>query len=1167
MSDYILSATLELKDKLTSKLSDSKKALEGVKASASGVSGALDTVQASMDKTGQSAAKATSGAEKLKSSLQGIKGDYSATLSIKDMASSGLSKVKSSLQSVKGRTAAASVHLRDEASAGITHIKEELTSLTGKAYTAMVNVKQNTGGIAGLTEKAGNAVSGVASGMLMNTSMQMAGAAGIGFGIYDAIKSYADFEKEMSAVKAISGATGAEFDMLTEKARQMGADTKFSATESAQAFEYMAMAGWKTDDMMNGIEGVMNLAAASGEDLGRVSDIVTDALTAFGLKASDSAHFADVLAAAATSSNTNVGMMGETFKYVAPLAGALKYDVEDVATAIGVMANSGVKASEAGTSLRSIFTRLAKPPKDAAKALDALGISIKNDDGTIKPFMQTMEEMRDKFSGLTDDQKVQYAASIAGQEAMSGLLAIMNASEGDFEKVANAIGHANGSAEKMAKTRMDNLAGDIELVGGAWDQFIQTIMKGGTASGLRSIVQEVGSIMDLLNTRIKDGLDFGDVFAIAGKGITDLKNKFLQFDGVGSILAGGALAAGLYKIISLTKKASSAIGDLMSKRKGGTAGTAGAPATRDMVVNAANVVVNGKNIAGGGAATSRSGGTLIFGPDGKPISSDKYAPAPTRSWKNLAKEAAAGGAVAAIMAGLDIYSTVQSNNAAMKEAQENVKYTAEHLEEIKNSDSATARQVREAYADLTKAQQYQAAVARDNRERVGKSIGSASGAVIGSAIGSLGGPIGMVAGGIIGEIIGNKIGGWMMRTGTPNELNKDMFTLEKATAAINGQKNMPTYFDQNGKSMPYDFSSTEKQNYDMQQNRDSFGISTDDAAYNLNLARQSQDVAPSTQTPNELQITSNATAAESTISVWSSALDTVKGFWDNIVAGIEQDNEEIASSAQDSGAEVSASASDTADEVYASYDTAAVDTQSIWGPVAGWFESVVFGPTASGAADCGSNTSSSFASSASNSESAWGGVVGWFAANVFGPLVSGAQSCAKAIGDAISNAASAARGAAVRAYDYVTGNYQQGGSAAAIMESDDNYNIGPKTHKYFASGTSFAPGGWSEINEHGGEIVDLPTGARVYPHATTMRMLDDLFSGENFRPVMTPAAPVSLSVQAPAPSSNPPATINITGNSFLVREEADIDKIAYKLMQLMQQANANMNFVGEGAFV
>ena len=679
MSDYILSATLELKDKLTSKLSDSKKALEGVKASASGVSGALDTVQASMDKTSQSAAKATSGAEKLKSSLQGVKGNYSATLSVKDMASSGLSKVKSGLQSVRGKTAAASVHLRDEASAGIAHIKEGLTSLTGKTYTAMVNVKQNTGGITGLTEKAGNAVSGVASGMLMNTSMQMAGAAGIGFGIYDAIKSYADFEKEMSAVKAISGATGAEFDMLTEKARQMGADTKFSATESAQAFEYMAMAGWKTDDMMNGIEGVMNLAAASGEDLGRVSDIVTDALTAFGLKASDSAHFADVLAAAATSSNTNVGMMGETFKYVAPLAGALKYDVEDVATAIGVMANSGVKASEAGTSLRSIFTRLAKPPKDAAKALDALGISIKNSDGTIKPFMQTMEEMRDKFSGLTDDQKVQYAASIAGQEAMSGLLAIMNASEDDFEKVANAIDHANGSAEKMAKTRMDNLAGDIELVGGAWDQFVQTIMKGGTASGLRSIVQEIGSIMDLLNTRIKDGLDFGDVFAIAGKGITDLKNKFLQLDGVGSILAGGALAMGLYKIVGLTKKASSALKDIFSAKKGGKGGSGeGTYATRDMVVHATNVVVNGKNAPGGSV------------PGDRPTSPGKNTPVPVppRGWRSIAKEAAAGGAIAAILSGLDIYSTHQENQEKLAEAAYGLASATDNLEQLQQSGAS-----------------------------------------------------------------------------------------------------------------------------------------------------------------------------------------------------------------------------------------------------------------------------------------------------------------------------------------------------------------------------------------------------------------------------------------------------------------------------------------------
>lgn len=1126
MSDYVLSATLELKDKLTGKLNDSKKALESVKTSASGVSGALDTVQASMDKTGQSAAKAASGAEKLKSSLQGVKGNYSATLSVKDMASSGLSKVKSGLQGVKGKTAAASVHLRDEASAGITHIKEELTSLTGKAYTAMVNVKQNTGGITGLTEKAGNAVSGVASGMLMNTSMQMAGAAGIGFGIYDAIKSYADFEKEMSAVKAISGATGAEFDMLTEKARQMGADTKFSATESAQAFEYMAMAGWKTDDMMSGIEGVMNLAAASGEDLGRVSDIVTDALTAFGLKASDSAHFADVLAAAATSSNTNVGMMGETFKYVAPLAGALKYDVEDVATAIGVMANSGVKASEAGTSLRSIFTRLAKPPKDAAAALDALGISIKNDDGTIKPFMQTMEEMRDKFSGLTDDQKVQYAASIAGQEAMSGLLAIMNASEDDFEKVANAIDHANGSAEKMAKTRMDNLAGDIELVGGAWDQFIQTIMKGGTASGLRSIVQEIGSIMDLLNDRIKDGLDFGDVFAIAGKGITDLKNKFLQFDGVGSILAGGALAAGLYKIISLTKKASSAIGDLMSKRKGGAGSATGAAsATRDMVVNAANVVVNGKSIAGGGGAAGKPGGTVIFGPDGRPISSDKTSPAPvpSRGWRSIAKEAAAGGAIAAILSGLDIYSTRQENQEKLAEAAYGLESATDNLEQLQQP-GASEEQISAAQQQVAEAKQYQVDTQANADLSMDESVGSGIGSVIGAGIGAaLMGPMGAAVGGFLGSEIGDKLGNAFHNIASASA--------EEYQKMVQPENKMDDY--------------------------DTAGMGEEPEMQIQLTAPDDDTVAQAVQDTEDKIATVSLTDLDdnSGTGLWQSLFGGASAAGEEAQAVVEASDDAISADIAETSSEVTSYADEAADGVTTAYSDSASNSQAAWSPVPGWFSGSVFSPTASGAAGCGASVSGSFESSASATQGAWSGVGGFFA-GLFASIKSEAASCAASVAQSMASAAASARAGG---HTTIAAGLDRIGNNAAWL--------GGVSYPHEASGTSFAEGGWTEINEHGGEIVDLPTGARVYPHATTMRMLDDLFSGENFRPAMTPAAPVSLSVQAPAPSSNPPATINITGNSFLVREEADIDKIAYKLMQLMQQANANMNFVGEGAFV
>lgn len=282
-----------------------------------------------------------------------------------------------------------------------------------------------------------------------------------------AVKTATDFEAGMSEVKAISGATGSEFDALRDKAIEMGAKTKFSASDSAEAFKYMAMAGWDASQMMDGIAGVMNLAAASGEDLATTSDIVTDALTAFGLQASDSAHFADVLAQASSKSNTNVGLMGETFKYVAPVAGALGYSIEDTAVAIGLMANSGIKGSQAGTALRSTITRLAKPVGEAEKAVNDLGISITNADGTMKPLNQTMVELREKFAGLTEEQKAQYAAMLAGQEGMSGLLAIVNASDEDFQKLTDEINNANGAAQDMADIMMDNTKGAIEQLKGA----------------------------------------------------------------------------------------------------------------------------------------------------------------------------------------------------------------------------------------------------------------------------------------------------------------------------------------------------------------------------------------------------------------------------------------------------------------------------------------------------------------------------------------------------------------------------------------------------------------------------------------------------------------------------------------------------------------------------
>ena len=208
-----------------------------------------------------------------------------------------------------------------------------------------------------------------------------------------------NFEAQMKTVQAISGSSEAQLDILSEKAKEMGIKTVFSATEAGKALEYMAMAGWKTADMTQGISGIMNLAAASGEDLAMVSDIVTDALTAFGLKASDSAHFSDVLAAASSNSNTNVAMLGESFKYVAPVAGALGYKVEDVATGLGLMANQGIKAGMSGRAMKNILSNMTKPTKEMAAAMQTLGVSLTDDSGNMLSFMDIMKNLRKGFAG------------------------------------------------------------------------------------------------------------------------------------------------------------------------------------------------------------------------------------------------------------------------------------------------------------------------------------------------------------------------------------------------------------------------------------------------------------------------------------------------------------------------------------------------------------------------------------------------------------------------------------------------------------------------------------------------------------------------------------------------------------------------------------------------
>jgi len=272
------------------------------------------------------------------------------------------------------------------------------------------------------------------------------------------------FDDSMAKVAAVSGATGTELEQLRAKAKELGESTKFTASESAEAFNYMAMAGWKTEDMLNGIEGILNLAAASGADLATTSDIVTDALTAMGYEAKDAGRLADVMAAASSNANTNVEMMGLTFQYAAPLVGALGYSMEDTAKAIGLMANSGVKGEKAGTALRSIFTRLANPPKDCAESLKELGVSLTDSSGKMKSFDTVMQDLRKAFVNLDEVEKATHASNIAGQEALSGMLAIVNAAPEDYAKLTAAINDSEGAAQNMADTMLDTLGGDMTVL-------------------------------------------------------------------------------------------------------------------------------------------------------------------------------------------------------------------------------------------------------------------------------------------------------------------------------------------------------------------------------------------------------------------------------------------------------------------------------------------------------------------------------------------------------------------------------------------------------------------------------------------------------------------------------------------------------------------------------
>lgn len=414
-------------------------------------------------------------------------------------AESQTSKLKSNLSAV-GATGAAASRL----ASGAVHRIGSAAGEAGAQVSAACGVMRSAlNSVVGAAGAAGSKIRSVGSGMSFKAMQDRggsiasggatlaAGGAAMAAPVGLSIKTAMDFEQGMAKVKAITNSDDQAMQQLTNTARQLGRDTKFSATESAQAMTYLGMAGWNSEQIVSGMPGLLDLAAASGEDLGRTADIISDDLTAFGMSADQAGHMADVFAAASTNSNTNVSMLGETMKYAAPVAGALGYSLEDVSIAAGLMANAGVKGEMAGTSLRSIMTRLIDPPKDAAQALDQLGITMTNADGTMRPFGSVLEEMRTKMQGLSQEERAQMASAIAGTDSLSGFMALINASPGDIDKLSKAINNSDGAAKRMAATMNDTAEGSLLQLKSAV-QDLEITMGGallGTLRGLMDVLR------------------------------------------------------------------------------------------------------------------------------------------------------------------------------------------------------------------------------------------------------------------------------------------------------------------------------------------------------------------------------------------------------------------------------------------------------------------------------------------------------------------------------------------------------------------------------------------------------------------------------------------------------------------------------------------------------
>lgn len=1065
--DARLTARLEAKDNMTATIVKSKKALKDLQSQAQSTSKTTDGIVKSSARAGEGLKELAQNADKAKTALGGIK-NSSVSVSVRDMVTSPLSSIKSGLSSIAGKSYSVGIHAKDSATDTILKVKSELSGIMGKTYTAILNVKANTNPINSM----GNTLNEFTNGMLMPTSVQMAGAAGIGYGVYDTIKTSMDFDAQLAAIKSLTPKEGIDgisrneiMEQVRQRAKELGQATAFGNKEVAQGMTELIKAGITLKDVLgDASEAALNLATAGDLALPEAAEIMSTAMNTFGVK--DATHAANILAGAANASATSVHEMKYSLSAVGIVAKKAGMDFDEVNTALALMASRGLKGSDAGTSLKSMLQQIEPASKPAVAAFERLGLlkdgknQFYNEKGQLRSLGEIADILHESTKGLSEQELNSLYKDAFGSDGIRAAQVLGEFTSQSVKDMYNEM--TKVTAKEQSETMRDNLKGDIDELSGTWENFQDTLMEGSATGGLRSLVKEITELVLDANKLFENGFTFWGTFDLVTKPFRDAFSKMIQMDGMGSVAAGAGLFIGLIagakKFYNIVAKSVQSVKNLIDIAKGIPKDLPGSVpnnlptnlpgrTVKDVILNAQNVYVNGKNQPG------ETPPIVPNEPSAPPTDKPKTPPAKPTIWSNTKD---------AIKTGWNYGGGINKANIALT-----VPFAAYDIYGADEGEKG-------------------AAVARAGGGIAGGWAGAKIGGATGASIGSVLPGIGTGAGAIIGGAIGG-ISGGILGSQFADSISR-LFDFSAKDNIINRINNSSWGQAQNMANQTQ--------------------IALPQMQYDSTMTNFS-GIGDNVQNISDMQFQSSQIQIEGQKQAFSEFKDFVSNIWNEITdttntAGqMQLESSQIQTEGQ---MQLLSGLRDFATEIWNSIQQTGISAweniQAKWNEAVSWFSSNICSPLENLAQSAGTGIATGINSAIATIQSAWAGVVNWFEANVFGPI----------------------------RQKYI----ELKNSAPSPVQSVLSFVDGGIGHN--ATGTMNWTGGLTEINERGGEIVDLPTGSRIYPAQTTERIIQRELA-EN--------------------TSNAGGNVTITGNTFIVRNEQDIDEIAYRLVSIMRQVNAN----------